>query len=113
MITLREVEEAIRDLEQGSATYNNCMKLAALYTIRKEMAMRENNNNYTYSMYTNNTYPSHNYNYGYNPYDRDRERMYYPSYGYRNMPMHYENEDLIIKKDNMNNMQEGKDMNWR
>ena len=29
MINLHEVEEAIRELEESSATYNNCMKLAS------------------------------------------------------------------------------------
>ena len=30
MLSLREVEEAIHDLENASATYNNCMKLALI-----------------------------------------------------------------------------------
>ena len=41
MINLREVEETIKDLENGAATYNNCMKLASLYIIRDEMKKKE------------------------------------------------------------------------
>ena len=55
MINLREVEDTIRDLENGSATYNNCMKLASLYIIRDEMKKKEGQYyNYTYKpmMYT-------------------------------------------------------------
>ena len=37
MLNLREIEEAIKELEMGSTTYNNCMKLASLYIIRDEM----------------------------------------------------------------------------
>lgn len=90
MLNLREVEEAIRDLENGSATFNNCMKLASLYIVRDELRQKD--------------YPS---NYGYRPY-------YYPmyerggrsgnsgssSYGYRK-PIYYTDDDLMIKKDHM------------
>ena len=34
MLNLHEIEEAIKELEMGSTTYNNCMKLASLYIIR-------------------------------------------------------------------------------
>ena len=74
---LHEIEEAIRELEQGSCTYNNCMKLASLYIIRDEMKKKGQ------------------YTYGYYPmYERNS------SYGYRR-PMYYENDDLMIKKDMM------------
>lgn len=36
-MNLHEIEEAIRELEQGSCTYGNCAKLASLYIIRDEM----------------------------------------------------------------------------
>lgn len=79
-MNLHEIEEAIRQLEQGSCTYNNCMKLASLYIIRDEMKKKGYNS----------------YNYGYNPmYERGSS-----SYGYRR-PMYYENDDLMIKKDMM------------
>lgn len=81
-MNLHEIEEAIRELEQGSCTYNNCMKLASLYIIRDEMKKK----GYT------------SYNYGYYPmYEKDRNMS---SYGYRR-PMYYENDDLMIKKDMM------------
>ena len=80
-MNLHEIEEAIRELEQGSCTYSNCQKLASLYIIRNEMRKSGQ------SMY----------NYGYYPmYGRSGES----SYGYRR-PMYYENDDLMIKKDNM------------
>ena len=77
-MNLHEIEEAIRELEQGSCTYGNCAKLASLYIIRDEMK-KSGQGMYTYGRS----------NYG-----------YYPSYGYRR-PMYYENDDLMIKKDNM------------
>ena len=84
MLNLREVEEAIRELENGSATYNNCMKLASLYIVRDELKQKEGR----YS----------NYNYGYSPM---YERSGSSSYGYKE-PMYYtNNDDLLIKKDMM------------
>lgn len=80
-MNLHEIEEAIRELEQGSCTYNNCMKLASLYIVRDELKKKG------YS----------SYNYGYYPmYEKDSRS----SYGYRR-PMYYENDDLMIKKDMM------------
>ncbi len=87
MLSLREVEEAIRDLESGSATYNNCMKLASLYIVRDELKQKEGYSNY-------------NYNNGYYPMYERGGRGSSSSYGYRR-PMYYENDDLMIKKDNM------------
>ncbi len=79
MLNVHEVESAIRELENGSATYNNCMKLASLYIVRDELKKKEN-------MYT----------YGYHPMNGNNRS----SYGYRE-PMYYENNDeLMIKKDN-------------
>ena len=85
-MNLHEIEEAIRELEQGSCTYSNCQKLASLYIIRDQM--RKNGQGmYTYGRS----------NYGYYPmYERGNNS----SYGYRR-PMYYENDDLMIKKDNM------------
>ena len=78
-MNLHEIEEAIRELEQGSCTYSNCQKLASLYIIRDEMKKSGHNM----------------YNYGYYPmYGRES------SYSYRR-PMYYENDDLMIKKDGM------------
>ena len=43
------IEDTIRNLENGSATYNNCMKLASLYIIRDELMKKEGQySNYTY-----------------------------------------------------------------
>ena len=87
MLNLREVEEAIRELEESSATYNNCMKLASLYIVRDELKEKQG-----YGQY----------NYGYYPmYERGgRSGNSSSSYGYRR-PMYYENDDLMIKKDMM------------
>ena len=88
MIRLHEVEEAIKELESSSATYNNCEKLASLYIVREELRKKEGQFEYSYG-----------------------GRPYYPyyerggnnnsSYGYRREPMYYHDEDLMIKKDNM------------
>lgn len=79
-MNLHEIEEAIRELEQSSCTYGNCEKLASLYIVRNEMKKSGHGM----------------YNYGYYPmYGRNES-----SYGYRR-PMYYENDDLMIKKDNM------------
>ena len=87
MLNLREVEDAIRDLESGSATYNNCMKLASLYIVRDELKHKEGS---PYSMY----------GYGYSPisYER-RERD-----NNRPRPSYYNDDDLMIKKDHMRDM---------
>lgn len=84
MINLHEIEEAIRELEEGSSTYNNCMKLASLYIIRDEM--KKGSGQYS--------------SYGYYPmYERGRSG--YSSYGY-NRPMYYHNDDdLMIRKQDM------------
>lgn len=88
MLSLHEVEEAIRELENGSATYNNCMKLASLYIVRDQLKQK--------GMYSQ-------YNYGYYPMYENRGESRRgnsgsSSYGYRR-PMYYENDDLMIKKD--------------
>lgn len=85
MINPRQIEEAIRDLEESSVTYNNCMKLASLYIIRDELKKEK-------SQYT----------YGY----------YHPMYAqggrgnsnYRYDPMYYTNDDLMIRKQGMHDM---------
>ena len=89
MINLREVEEAIRELESSSATYNNCMKLASLYIIRDEFRDKEGHGYY-------------GYNYGYSPYYErgGRSGNNSSSYGYRPMMYHNDN-DLLIKRDMM------------
>lgn len=94
MLSLHEVQEAIRELEESSATYNNCMKLASLYIVRNEMKKQG------YGQY----------NYGYYPMYENRDGRGgngSSSYGYRR-PMYYENEDLMIKKDH--NMYDPSDM---
>lgn len=86
MVHLREIEEAIRELENSSSTYNNCMKLASLYIIRDELRQREGQFS--------------SYGYGYMPMTYERGgNSGRSSYGYRR-PMYYDNnEDLMIKKD--------------
>ena len=89
MMNLHEVEEAIRELEDSSATYNNCMKLASLYIVRDELKKQG--------------YSQYGYNYGYYPMYENRggsNGRGSSSYGYRR-PMYYENDDLMIKKDMM------------
>lgn len=87
MINLHEVEEAIRDLEQSSSTYNNCMKLASLYIIRDELRKSQGQ------------YSSYNYNYPAMMYERGGNNGQ-SSYGYR--PMYYtSDDDLMIKKQGM------------
>ena len=83
MLNLREVEEAIRELENSSATYNNCMKLASLYIVRDQLRKQGSYSQYRY-------YPM---------YERGG-RGGNSSYGYRR-PMYYTEDDLMIKKDHM------------
>ena len=108
-MNLHEIEEAIRELEQGSCTYGNCAKLASLYIIRDEMT-KNGQGMYTYAR-GGNYARSGNYarggNYGYYPmYERGGggnsggSSGGSSSYGYRG-PMYYENDDLMIKKDMM------------
>lgn len=89
MISLREVEDTIHSLENGAATYNNCMKLASLYIVRDELRKREG-----FSQYARNN------SYGYHPiYTDGRQGNGRSSYGYE--PSYYNNnDDLIIRKDN-------------
>lgn len=85
MINFHEIEEAIKELEEGSSTYNNCMKLASLYIIRDEMRKEGQFNQYARN------------NYGYYPmYERGGRSG--SSYGYR--PMYYHDDDLMIRKQN-------------
>lgn len=37
MLDIREIEEAIQELEQGEATYTSCNKLASLYIVRDKL----------------------------------------------------------------------------
>ncbi len=86
MLNLREVEQAIRQLENSSATYNNCMKLASLYVVRDELKKKQGQ----YSSY------------GYYPYyEQNNQGRGSSSYGYGyRRPMYYNNDDdLMIKKD--------------
>lgn len=101
-MNLHEIEEAIQELEQGACTYNNCLKLASLYVVRDELRKKG------YS----------SYNYGYYPmYERGGSGggggsrsgggsgSGSSSYGYRR-PMYYNNEDdLMIRKHDMRDMQ--------
>lgn len=86
MINLHEVEEAIRELEEGSSTYNNCMKLASLYIIRDEL--RKGSGQYSSYRY----YPM---------YERGGRsgNSGSSSYGYRSM--YYTDDDLMIRKHDM------------
>lgn len=94
MLNLHEIESAIKELENGSATYNNCMKLASLYIIRDEMRKKEDMYNYTSYGYGGHYYPM--YERGNNGSGNSGSS----SYGYRE-PMFYENDDLMIRKDGM------------
>ncbi len=85
MLNLREIEEAIKQLEMGSTTYNNCMKLASLYIIRDEMK-KQGQGMYTYGR----NYPM--------MYDKNGRGGNDQTYAYD--PMMYANDDdLIIRKD--------------
>ena len=84
MLNLREIEEAIKELEMGSTTYNNCMKLASLYIIRDEMK-KQGHTMYSYGRYYPMMYERENHND--NP------------YMYTNDPMYHSDDDLLIKKD--------------
>ena len=37
MLDIKEIEEAIQELEQGEATYTSCSKLASLYIVRDKL----------------------------------------------------------------------------
>lgn len=91
MLNLHEVEEAIRELENGSATYNNCMKLASLYIVRDELRQKEGRYNYNYGYYPMYERGGNSGNSGGNSSYNYREPMYY----------HNSNDDLLIKKDMM------------
>lgn len=91
MINPRQIEEAIRDLEESSVTYNNCMKLASLYIIRDEL--RKEKSQYTYGYY----HPM--YAQGSNQGGNGRS-----NYNYRYDPMYYTNDDLMIRKQGMHDM---------
>ena len=43
MINLDEIADAIQTLESGPTTYDSCSKLAALYTVRKELLGNQTN----------------------------------------------------------------------
>ena len=90
MINLREVEDAIRELEASSSTYNNCMKLASLYIVRDELKQKQGMSSYGYYPY---------YERG-NGGGRSSSGSSSSSYGYRR-PMYYDNDELMIKKDMM------------
>ncbi len=92
MINLREIEEAIKQLEAGAATYNNCAKLASLYTVRDELMKKEGR----YDFYTYGYYPY--YERGGQSGNSGSGRS--SSYGYKPM-MYHNDDDLIIHKDDM------------
>lgn len=52
-MNMNEINEAIRQLEDGPTTYHNCMKLASLYIVR-DMYGKEGSRSYNYNMYANN-----------------------------------------------------------
>ncbi len=43
-MNIHEINEAIRELENGPTTYHNCMKLASLYIVRDMYGKGENKN---------------------------------------------------------------------
>lgn len=97
-MNLHEIEEAIRELEQGSCTYGNCEKLASLYIIRNEMR-KSGQGMYTYARGGN---YARSGNYGYYPmYERGgNSGNSSSSYGYER-PMYFNDEDLMIRKHDM------------
>lgn len=52
MINMNQINEAIRELEDGPTTYHNCMKLASLYIVR-DMYGKEATRNF--NMYASNS----------------------------------------------------------
>jgi len=95
MISLREVEDTIRDLENGAATYNNCMKLASLYIIRDELRKKESQ--YGYYNYGR-SYPMM-YERGGNSGNTGRSSSV--SYGYREPMMYNHDDELMIHGNEM------------
>lgn len=92
MLNLREIEQAIKELENSSTTYNNCMKLASLYIIRDELRKEGQYSNYTYGR---------NYPMMYERGGNSSSNSGSSSYGY-DMPLNYHNnDDLMIRKDMM------------
>ena len=43
MLDLEEISSAIKELENSQTTYDTCIKLAALYTVRNELTASDNN----------------------------------------------------------------------
>lgn len=50
-MNINEINEAIRELENGPTTYHNCMKLASLYIVRDEYGKEGSRQ---YNMYASN-----------------------------------------------------------
>lgn len=97
MLNLREIEQAIRQLENSPTTYNNCMKLASLYIVRDEL--RKESGQYNQYNYSRRYYPMSYANNG-------QSSSGSSSYGYHEGPMMYHNDDdLLIHKDMMYNNQ--------
>ena len=94
-MNLHEIEEAIRELEQGSCTYSNCQKLASLYIIREEMK-KQGRGMYTYANYARGGGGGRGGNYGYMPMMYERggsggSSGGSSSYGYNyERPMYYD-----------------------
>ena len=99
MLNLHEIETAIQDLQQGSMTYNNCMKLASLYVIRDELYKRSGQMNYSYNPTMMGRDGNYNYHMpqGYYPmYTDNMNTNGRPQQNYNNY--NYESDDLIIRK---------------
>lgn len=94
MLNLREIEEAIKELESGSSTYNNCMKLASLYIVRDELMKKQGQ----YSNYYNYTRPYYPMMYERGGRSGNDGQSSNSSYAYTPM-MYHNDDDLIIRKD--------------
>ena len=99
MISLREVEDTIHSLENGAATYNNCMKLASLYIVRDELKKKEGQYGYYTYGYERSPYPAMMYERGGNSGNSGRSAS--SSYGYREPMMYAHDDDLMIHNDSM------------
>lgn len=102
MLNLREIEQAIKDLENSPTTYNNCMKLASLYIVRDTLRKEGQYSNYNYNY--NKNYPMMYERGGNSGNSGQNSNSGSSSYGYNEMPMMYHNDDdLLIRKDMMYN----------
>lgn len=105
MISLREVEDTIRSLENGAATYNNCMKLASLYIVRDELKKKEGQYGY-YTYGYRGGYPmmyERGGNSGNSSNSGNSGQSSSGSYAYREPMMYNHDDDLMMRGEDMYN----------